>query len=101
MEFVIFWIICGGIAAMIASSKGGSGGLGFLAGVLLGPLGIVVALFMGSEAGKVERQVTSGGMKKCPMCAEAVLADAVICKHCRHDFFAAFKDDEEPGSRTA
>lgn len=57
MEFVIFWIICGGVAAMIASSKGGSGGLGFVAGLLLGPIGIIVALFMGSEAGKVEKQV--------------------------------------------
>ncbi len=59
MEFVIFWIICGGVAAMIASSKGGSGGLGFAAGLLLGPIGIVVALLMGSEAGKVEKQVSS------------------------------------------
>lgn len=86
MEFVIFWLICGGIAAMIASSKGGSGGLGFLVGVLLGPIGIIVALFMGSDAGKVEKQVSSGQMKKCPRCAEAVLPDAKVCKHCQHEF---------------
>lgn len=95
MEFVIFWIICGGVAAMIASSKGGSGGMGFLAGVLLGPIGIIVALFMGNEAARVEKVVSSGQMKKCPMCAEAVLMDAVICKHCRHDFYEEFKDKED------
>lgn len=99
MELVVFWILCGVVAAVIASSKGGSGGVGFLVGALLGPLGIIISLFMGSEAGKVEKQVSQGGMKKCPMCAEAVLAEAVICKHCRHDFYAEFKD-EEPGNAT-
>lgn len=86
MEFIIFWIICGVVAAAIAANKGGNGGLGFLVGALLGPLGIIIALFMGSEAGKVERQVADGHMKKCPRCAEAVLPDAKVCKHCGHEF---------------
>ena len=86
MEFVIFWIICGGVAAMITSSKGGSGGIGFLVGLLLGPIGIIIALFMGSDAGKVEKQVSTGQMKQCPRCAEAVLPAAKVCKHCQHEF---------------
>jgi hypothetical protein len=86
MEFVIFWLICGGVAAMIANSKGGSGGMGFLIGLLLGPIGIIAALFMGSEAGKVDAQVTSGEMKKCPRCAEAVLPDAMVCRYCGNEF---------------
>lgn len=95
MEFVVLWIICGGVAAFVASARGGNGGLGFVAGVLLGPLGIVLAFFMGSEAGRVASQVSSGQAKRCPMCAEAVLVDAVICKHCGHDFYAEFKDKGE------
>jgi hypothetical protein len=94
MELIVFWIICGGIAAMIASSKGGNRGLGFIVGLILGPIGIIIALFMGNEAGRVAAQVSSGKAKKCPMCAEAVMVDAVICKHCGHDFYAEFKDTE-------
>lgn len=94
MELILFWLLCGVVAAVIVSNKGGSGVAGFFVGALLGPLGIIIALFMGSATGQIERQVASGEMKKCPMCAEAVLAEAVICKHCRHDFYAEFKDAE-------
>lgn len=93
MELVIFWILCGVVAAVIASSKGGNGAGGFLVGALLGPLGIIISLFMGSEAGKIEKQVASGAMKKCPKCAEAVLPEAAICKHCGHDFSAETRNE--------
>jgi hypothetical protein len=86
---IVFWLICGGIAAMIASSKGGSGGLGFVAGALLGPLGIVVALFMGGDNALADKQVAAGERKKCPRCAELVQPDAAVCKHCGHEFGAA------------
>ena len=88
MELILFWILCGVVAAVIASNKGGSGGMGFLVGALLGPLGIIISLFMGSEAGKAERLVADGEMKKCPRCAEAVLPAALVCKHCGHEFSA-------------
>jgi hypothetical protein len=89
MGFVIIWIICGGIAAMIASSKGGSGAIGFLVGVLLGPFGIIAAFFMGDEKKLQERQITTGDSKKCPRCAELVKPDALVCKHCGNEFASA------------
>lgn len=85
---IIFWLICGGVAAMIASSKGGNGCLGFIVGALLGPLGIVAALFMGSEKAAADAKLQSGTMKKCPRCAELVQPDALVCKHCGHEFTA-------------
>ena len=88
MVFVVFWIICGGIAAMIASSKGGSGLLGFFAGLLLGPIGIIVAFFMGNEKQAEANRIASGDSKKCPRCAELVKADALVCKHCGNEFAA-------------
>lgn len=94
MEFLIVWLVCGAIAAMIAGNKGGNGGLGFVVGFLLGPFGIIAALFMGSEAGKVEKQVSSGRMKACPRCAEAVLPAAHVCKHCGHEFGSGAVTDE-------
>jgi uncharacterized membrane protein YeaQ/YmgE (transglycosylase-associated protein family) len=86
MEFVVIWIICGGVAAMVASSKGGNAAAGFFMGVLLGPFGIVAAFFMGSETAKVEKQVGAGQKKICPRCAEAVQPAALVCKHCGHEF---------------
>lgn len=74
---------------MIASSKGGSGGLGFVVGFLLGPLGIIVALFMGSEESKASQLVADGAKKKCPRCAELVQPDALVCKHCGNEFAAS------------
>lgn len=87
--FIIFWIICGGLAAMIASSRGGSGVVGFFVGLLLGPLGVVIAFFLGGEKAKEEKQLGSGERKKCPRCAELVQPEALICKHCGHEFGAA------------
>mgnify|MGYP005861593351 CR=1 FL=1 len=40
---VLLWIVCGVIAGYIGSQKG-EGGLAFIAGFLLGPIGIIGAL---------------------------------------------------------
>ena len=95
MELIGFWLLCGVVAAVIVSNKGGGAIAGFFVGALLGPLGIIISLFMGNDAAKADKLVASGQMKKCPMCAELVQAEAVICKHCRHDFYAEFKDEEQ------
>jgi hypothetical protein len=44
MTWIIIWIFCGIISAIIANSKGRSGCSWFLLGVLLGPFGFAVAL---------------------------------------------------------
>ena len=55
MNWLIFWIVCGCIAAAIGSKKG-EGVAGFFIGLLLGPLGIVFAL------------ISTGKNVKCPFC---------------------------------
>jgi hypothetical protein len=95
---LVFWAMCGGLAAFIASSKGGDGMLGFVAGVLLGPIGVIVAMFMGSEKGVAMKAVTAGEKKKCPDCAELVQPEARVCRFCRHEFPATSgQDASEPG----
>lgn len=84
--FLLIWGICGAVAAMIASDKGGNGMAGFLVGFLLGPLGIVAAFFMGDEKAKEQRQIEAGDSKKCPQCSELVKFDALVCKHCGNEF---------------
>lgn len=83
---IVIWLMCGGVAALIASEKGGSGVLGFFVGVLFGPFGIIAAFFMGSEQGKAAKVIADGAMKKCPRCAELVQPDALVCKHCGNEF---------------
>ena len=68
----ILWIACGVIGAMIGSGKGEAFSSGCL-GLLLGPIGIIIAL------------VSSGNRIKCPLCKGVIPKDAAICMHCRSD----------------
>ena len=70
MELVVIWIISGFIASYIHKNRGRSGIVSFLAGFLLGPIGIVLAL------------VTLSNLPRCPYCAEHVRSEAIVCKHC-------------------
>lgn len=88
--YAIMWIIIwGGLAAAIASSKGGEGGIAFLAGAVLGPIGVIISLFMGSEAAKAQKELANGTKKKCPRCAELVQREALVCRFCGHEFEVA------------
>lgn len=83
MGFLIIWGAFGVIGAMIADKKGNNGGGGFLLGVLLGPIGLLIAFFSSDNEPKKEQR--SGNTKKCPYCAEYVKPDARVCKHCGRD----------------
>jgi hypothetical protein len=80
MTFIVIWICLGIVGAMIASSKGNSGCGGFILGVLLGPIGLLITFFS-SDDEEAKRQKT-GDTKKCTYCAEYVKRDAIVCKHC-------------------
>lgn len=57
---------------MIGAKKG-EGGEGFIVGVLLGPFGILFALF------------SKGDRKTCPHCRELIHRAATVCSHCQRD----------------
>ena len=86
MEFIVIWIVCGFVAAWIGNTRTGSGTAGFWLGLLLGPFGILIACFLGDEDDKARKLVADGQRKRCPMCAEVVQPQALICKHCGHEF---------------
>lgn len=92
MEFIVVWFICGFICSVIAGAKGRSAGAFFFMGLLLGPLGIILALVTAKNERQIEKEwVESGEMRKCPFCAELVKAEAIKCKHCQSDL-----EPEEP-----
>lgn len=70
MTFIIGAMILGLLPAFIGQSKGGSFGAWWLFGFLLFPIALIAAIFHSPE--------------RCPLCREAVRADAIVCKHCRH-----------------
>jgi predicted amidophosphoribosyltransferase len=72
MEIVIvFWLLCGVAAAIVAGNRGANGCLWFGLGVLLGPIGFALAF-------------TNG--KSCPKCASRVSEKAEVCARCGYDF---------------
>jgi hypothetical protein len=72
LEFLIIWLIFGIVSAWIGAKKG-QGGTTFVIGVLLGPLGLLVAV------------LSKGNRRKCPLCRELMHRDATVCPHCRNE----------------
>jgi hypothetical protein len=86
MELIIFWVIMGGVVAMIAGSKGHSAGLWFIYGALIWPIALVHILVTPAAVGHQERVALQSGNKKCPRCAEIVKSEARVCRFCSHEF---------------
>lgn len=69
---IVLWLISIIIATSIGSKKGEGLG-GFLFGLLLGPIGVVLTL------------LSSGNRKPCKFCKELIHKDAIVCQHCQKE----------------
>ncbi len=75
MEAVfIVALVFGVVSSIIAYGKGRNSLGWFIAGLLIGPFALVVAA--------LPPVVREGQFKRCPGCAEIVLAEAVRCRYC-------------------
>ncbi len=69
---LLIWILFGIVAGMVGAKKG-EGCLMFALGFLLGPFGLLIALF------------SKGNRKTCPHCRELVDKEAIVCSHCHRE----------------
>jgi hypothetical protein len=89
MLFIVVWLVCMIITALVASSKNRSP----IAWALLAiPFGLIATVVVACSSKlpdnkelAVERDAPDE-TKTCPQCAESVKAEAKICRFCRHDF---------------
>lgn len=73
---VLLWLSSPLVGALIWQRRGGNAVIGFLGGLFLGPL---VLLMLVADPGK----------KKCPACATWIPKEAKVCGQCRQELSAA------------
>lgn len=70
------------VSPMLAIGAGIWAFLGFLLPIVFVPVYLVVRPKLISK-GSTSKAAVSSGLKKCPMCAETIQAQAKLCKHCK------------------
>ena len=79
----VIGLVFGTVTAAIFHYKGRSRWAGFVLGWFLGPLGLIISLFLPSDQAELDqRKFERGELAQCPHCREFVKVDATICKYC-------------------
>ena len=81
---VLAWLLFGIVSGFVARKKGRSGCGWFLLGVLLGPIGLILAFAASSrkEPSDVAAAEPAPAMRACPSCGELIAQDAEKCRFC-------------------
>jgi hypothetical protein len=83
-SFLVFYVILALLVGLWNRNRGNSFWVGFLLSCLLSPLigAIVVGIMKKNPNALIQREMASGEMKKCPVCAELVENEAIECRFC-------------------
>lgn len=122
---IIVWVVCAVLCASVASRKGHSGCLWGLLGLVFGFFALIIIAVMPSarrepitvnvnapsfqapprtepaSAPLLASPAPQRKEKTCPDCAESVLADAKVCRHCGYRFDGAGGTKAIEAPRTA
>jgi hypothetical protein len=79
---IVGWILFSGIVATIASSRGRSSAGWFLLSLVISPLFAGLFLLASSNLSQKVATPSPATHVKCPDCAELVLKEAKVCRHC-------------------
>lgn len=91
MEFFVIWLLFGGAAAWIMGERGNSGCGGFALGMLLGPIGVLIAILIPKSPDKRIEEIRKeeslrnqalGRTLHCPHCGSALTPTAKYCSAC-------------------
>lgn len=82
--FLAIWGAAIVVAWIIGANKG-KPGTGFVLGLLLSWIGVIIALVMSPSH---EATNAAQGRRPCPYCSEGVLPTATVCPHCQRTITA-------------
>lgn len=87
MTIAIFWVLFAVAVGVFASNRGRSGFGWFIFSMVLSPLlGLIFcAVSQDLSAKEAQSGPSAATHTKCPACAEFVLPEATVCKHCGKD----------------
>jgi len=94
MYAVVVWF-CFAVACAIVAQKKNRNAVGwFIWGIVGGIFALGILLLLPTI--NVDSSVAGSPpkYKKCPYCAEQILYEAKVCKHCGRDVSVAFQDSE-------
>lgn len=83
MELILIGVFFALLVGVLATSLGRNGFGWFLLSLVITPiLAGIILLIAGKADGR--QASTSGKTSRCPECAERILKEARVCKHCGH-----------------
>lgn len=82
MEIFFVWLVFAVLAAVVAGSKGRSAFGWLLLGCVFGIFALIAVALMPKLAPAGTQGAAPSMYRKCPDCAEEVLREAKVCKHC-------------------
>ena len=78
----VLWLPFVIAGAQIGAQRGDDALSGALLGLFFGPIGLVIAFYLGDEASREARLIRLGERIRCPKCAALARPEASHCERC-------------------